>query len=204
MGEKKKRNLKPVETWSVHNAGEETVQELTKFAKAQRGRFTRNGSEPDVVTSELVEKALRCVPRKADESRDQYIGRTHVPMRCALLDDYRRRNSKKRGGGRPHLGGDAVESLSQERTLSPEEVQSWWTDEFPVIAGRAGLNEREREVVELRVKDGLTQKEIAESLSVSLSSANRAWRVATGKLKEYLERPAEPRPKPEFKTPPEV
>jgi RNA polymerase sigma factor (TIGR02999 family) len=102
-------------------------------------------------------------------------------VRQALVDHARRRNSLKRGGW------TTVEALDgQEVALLPNEDQIIRLDEWLEDLGRA--DPRKAQVVQLRFFAGLTMKEIAGVLEVSIPTVERdcrtglAWLAA--KLKE--------------------
>jgi RNA polymerase sigma factor (TIGR02999 family) len=100
-------------------------------------------------------------------------------MRRVLVDAARRRNSDKRGGDRVQVTlSDAMKSIEK--------------DEADVIAlddalrRLAELNQRHCQIVELRYFGGLTEDEIAETLSVSARTVRRDWNLARAWLYREL------------------
>lgn len=86
-------------------------------------------------------------------------------MRQVLVDHARRRNAAKRGGGwaRTTLAsGDAVLDVDAAELLALDQALE-------------GLEERQREVVELRFFGGMEEEEIATLLGVSSRTVRRDW-----------------------------
>ena len=100
-------------------------------------------------------------------------------MRQILVDHARRRHADKRGGGAQHVTlGDPEAQLA----VPPEEL----------LALDAALNRlqeqdpRLRAVVEYRFFGGLTEKEIAEVLEVTLRTVQRDWIKARAWLHQEI------------------
>lgn len=98
-----------------------------------------------------------------------------------MVDEYRRRTAKKRGGGIPHLPID--ESLDIAANLR-RAGDPWSLDPAVLgslrdgIEGLRRINPRASTIVVLRFIWGLTNDEIAEMLDMSERTVKRDWRAA--------------------------
>ena len=90
-------------------------------------------------------------------------------MRRALVDHARARSTGKRGGLRVELKDDLV-------AVAPADLDVMALDEALTELGR--VDERQVRLVELRFFAGLTLQEAADTLGMSLATANRDWRFA--------------------------
>jgi RNA polymerase sigma factor (TIGR02999 family) len=111
------------------------------------------------------------------ENRRHLFGAFAEAMRQILVESARRRNARKRGGGRERVPLEAVEVAAEDPSvdvLTLDRVLPEFEREDP----RAG------EVVRLRVYAGLTEDVIAELLGVSTKTVQRDWNYA----KAWLQR----------------
>ena len=101
-------------------------------------------------------------------------------MRQVLIDHARRRNADKRGGDRQREElddlADHVRGASQIEVLSLHEALDALAAEYP----------RKAEVLQMRLFGGCEMAEIAEALSVSLSTVERDSRLGVAWLHDYL------------------
>ena len=104
-------------------------------------------------------------------------------IRRILVDHARARAALKRGGGADRLELDDVLSVAAGPTEDPVDLVA--LDE--VLAELAELDETQARVVELRFFGGLSNIEIAELLSCSTRTVERAWRCAQTWLRWRLE-----------------
>jgi RNA polymerase sigma factor (TIGR02999 family) len=91
-------------------------------------------------------------------------------MRRILVDRARRRSAAKRGGGRRRV----ELNLADPATSPPDGLLA--LDE--ALASLAAEDARKAELVKLRFFAGLTSREAAEVLGVSLATAERWWAYA--------------------------
>ena len=111
-------------------------------------------------------------------SRRHFFAAAAKAMRWIVVDQARRRNAEKRGGGL-----NAV-TLSERLAAAPQDEE--------VLALHDGLdvldqlNPRQREVVELRYFIGLEFSEVAELLDCSERTAKREWERARAFLHALL------------------
>lgn len=105
------------------------------------------------------------------KNRAQFFAVAAQAMRRILIDYAEARNAEKRGGGAPFVTlGEASASVDSnvDELLTIDRAMS----------RLSAMDERQGRVIELRFFGGLTFKEIAEVLGVSLASVNRDWRTA--------------------------
>ena len=105
-------------------------------------------------------------------------------MRQVLVDQARKRKSAKRGGEwvRTTLsGGEQAVELDPDELIALDEALN-------------ELDERSRQIVELRFFAGLEELQVAELLGVSDRTVRREWTKARAKLYKrlYLEKPEKP------------
>ena len=114
------------------------------------------------------------------QNRAQFFGICAQLMRRILVDFARSHRSQKRGGGIPALQLDEALIVSREQGAD-------------LVALDEALNElaekdsRKSRVVELRFFAGLTTKETAHVLQVSVETVMRDWRLAKAWLWRQLE-----------------
>jgi len=113
--------------------------------------------------------------------RRQFMAFASKVMRSVLIDHARRRGSAKRGGDR--------ERVPMEVAL--EESAASGIDALDLATALEALQHEEprlAQIVELRFFGGLSMDECASVMEVSLSTAERSWRLARIWLREALER----------------
>jgi RNA polymerase sigma factor (TIGR02999 family) len=100
-------------------------------------------------------------------------------MRHILVDYARARNAKKRPDRRLEISLTEVDVIGAER---PEDVLA--LDE--ALSRLESVDPRASRVVELRYFIGLSEREAAEALGVSLSTLKRDWSFARAWLLDQL------------------
>ncbi|MCB9891480.1 MAG: sigma-70 family RNA polymerase sigma factor [Planctomycetes bacterium] len=105
--------------------------------------------------------------------------RAAILMRRILVDHARRKKSLKRGGGAQRVELVHVDPEQQDRTLDVLVLEE-------ALERLEHRNERQHRIVVLQFYGGLTQKEIAEHLGVSLRTVESDWRAAQIWLRENL------------------
>jgi RNA polymerase sigma factor (TIGR02999 family) len=121
----------------------------------------------------------------AGPGRENWASRTHFfsaaaeAMRRILVDQARRKTSKKRGGGQ------TVEELHESRIEMPAP-----SEEVLAVGEALVLLEKHdavaAEVVKLRYFAGLTVPEVAEFLRMSPRTVDRHWAFARAWLKQII------------------
>jgi RNA polymerase sigma factor (TIGR02999 family) len=135
------------------------------------------GETPDQTlqpTALVHEAYLRLVgPADAErwDNRGHFFAAAAEAMRRILVENARRKNRAKHGGGRQRVSLDAAVSVQQapdEDLVALDEALTRLTAYDPVKA----------EVVKLRFFAGLTMPEIATTLNLSLATVERYWTFA--------------------------
>jgi RNA polymerase sigma factor (TIGR02999 family) len=113
--------------------------------------------------------------------RGHFFGAAAVAIRRILIENARRKQSQKRGGGfmRHELHDDLPPSLPepQEDLLALDEA----------LQKLAGVHSQAAELVQLLYFGGLTLPEAAETLDVSPRTAGRLWAFARAWLRREIE-----------------
>ena len=153
--------------------------ELHRIAR----RYMRNERAGHTLqTSALINEAyLRLIDAQQVrwQNRAHFFGIAAQLMRRVLVDFARSRGYKKRGGGAFQVSLDETMVITKERG---EDLVA--LDE--ALSALSELDERKGRVVEMRFFGGLSEKEIAEALRVSLETVRRDWRLAKSWLRRRL------------------
>ena len=115
------------------------------------------------------------------ESRGHFFAAAAEAMRRILVENARRKHSRKRGGGLARQAIDPAQIATPEipdNLLALDEALNKLAATDPQAAG----------LVKLRYFAGLTIKQAAEVLGVSVRTANSHWAYARAWLKTELER----------------
>lgn len=145
-------------------------------------RLRLERSDHTLNTTAVVHEAyLKLVDQATATWRDRahFFAVSARVMRHLLIDHARERKADKRGGGAIHIPLD--ERLVGEQGSTIELLA---LDEALTALGRH--DDRLEQVVECRFFGGMTMKETAETLGVSLSTTERHWRRARAYLYEAL------------------
>jgi RNA polymerase sigma-70 factor, ECF subfamily len=168
------------------NAGDqEACAQLMALAYEQVRRIAENalrGSPgatltPTELCHEALIKLLGATP--AYENRKHFFGVIAKAVRQVLVDAARKRLSEKSGAQIQHVALTEAHDCAEETDTSLLKVDMALADLFRD-------NPRRGEVVELVYFGGFTQEQVAESLSLSLSSVERDLRFARAWLKVAL------------------
>ncbi len=144
--------------------------------------------------TELINEAyLRLVDRKSYwwKDRRQFFSSLADLMRQILVDHARRRRAAKRGGGEPKLPLEegALPALERDTDLIALD---------DALKELKEISEQRYRIVMLWFFVGLTQKEIARELGISINTVGRQWQAARRWLKRRIERSdSDPDPDPE-------
>lgn len=153
-----------------------------------RRQLRRREGDVELRTTELVhETYLKMAGQEwADwEDRAHFYAVAARAMRQVLVDDARRRHAEKRGGDRRRV---TLATRHLRCRIRPAEVVA--LDQ--ALDRLDALDERLREVVELRFFGGMTGREIARALDVSTRTVERDWVKARLFLHRQLHPDGEP------------
>ncbi len=121
------------------------------------------------------------------ENRRHFFGAASRAMRHILVDNARRKERGKHGGGRqrePVEFGDLPAIETDDELLDLHEALERFAVHDPQKA----------ELVELRFFGGLTLEQAAECLGISPSTADRGWRYARAWLYDAMSGDESPKP----------
>jgi len=170
------------------NDGDQTALErLIPLVHAELHRIARRYMRNEraghtLQTSALINEAyLRLIDAQQVhwQNRAHFFGIAAQLMRRGLVDFSRSRSYKKRGGGAFQVSLDETMVITNERG---EDLVA--LDE--ALSALSELDERKGRVVEMRFFGGLSEKEIAEALTVSQETVRRDWRLAKSWLRRRL------------------
>ncbi|HZZ71431.1 MAG TPA: ECF-type sigma factor [Pirellulales bacterium] len=158
-------------------------QELRKLAAA---RMTQEKPGQTLNATALVHEAyLRLVGDQSFDGRGHFFAAAAEAMRRILVDNARRKNLPKHGGGRRRVDLDAA-----HRVLESTDDLLRLDDALDRLAAE---DSTAVEIVKFRLFAGLSVEEAAEALGLARSTAYRHWTFARAWLRCELgdESPAE-------------
>jgi len=154
-------------------------QELRRLAAWHFQRERPNHTmQPTALVNELYLKLFAGEP-VGWQNRAHFFAVAAQQMRRILIDHARAQRAEKRGGGEVRLSLDEVNGLT-----APREEQLLEIDR--ALDELAKLDQRCARVVELRFFAGLTEKEAAEVLGISVATLKRDWDFARAWLINQL------------------
>ena len=120
-----------------------------------------------------------------DQTRVNWQGKTHFKAVAAqamgrlLVDHARARNREKRGGGWRRVSLYDAFQLSERNDLDALSLQD-------ALEKMRSLDDRQAQVVELRLFGGLSSEESARILGVSVRTVERDWKMGQAWLRREL------------------
>lgn len=145
--------------------------ELRRIASAFLQDENRNHT---LLTTDLVHEAfLKMVgsDQQTYENRAHFFSIAANSMRQILVDEARKRNAQKRGGGAAKVSldeGAILTDANADQLVALDEA----------MKALAEFDQQMGQIVELRFFAGLTIEEVADVLSISVSTVKRDWNVA--------------------------
>ena len=168
-----------------HNALESITPILYNELRVLASKYLRGEyGKRTIQTTELVHEAYLKLIGGTDlslENRRDFFCIAANSMRQILVDNSRKRNAAKRGGGATKIYLDEAPAISAEIN---DEILA--LDE--ALSRLAIFDKRLCRVVELKYFSGLQIEEIAEALSVSPTTVKRDWSLAKAWLYRELEK----------------
>lgn len=163
--------------WSDGN--EAALEHLTPLVYGELHRLAhrymnRERANHTLQTSALVNEAFI---RLVDQRNVKWNNRAHFfaiaaqMMRRILVDQARSHLYAKRGAGAVHVSLDKEGLISNERTAEVTELDE-------ALTKLESIDPQQARVVELRFFGGLTIKETAEVMGISIDMVKREWHTA--------------------------
>ena len=153
--------------------------ELRRLAAA---RLANERTDHTLDATALVHEAyLRLIGDQRFEGRAHFFAAAAEAMRRVLVDHSRNRARLKRGGGKNRIDLDRLTdpaSATDEDLLALDDCIDGLAQHYPQAA----------ELVKLRFFAGMTLDEAAETMGLSLRTANRHWAFARAWLAAALAR----------------
>ncbi len=153
-----------------------------RLRRIARGQLARNRRGQTLDTTSLVHEAYF---QMVEETGVDWQNRSHFYAICAramrriLVDYARQRSAQKRGSGKAHL------TLEPERLAFEQQAEQVLAVDL-ALESLASFNERLARLVECRYFAGLTERETAGALGISLRTAQRDWSRARAWLLKEL------------------
>jgi RNA polymerase sigma factor (TIGR02999 family) len=136
--------------------------------------------QPTALVHEAALRVLRTDAIVQFGGRGAFFGAMATAMRRVLIDHARRRRAERRQGQRRRVPLDeVVDSLEVTHRLKLLDLDN-------ALVELEGLDARQSAVVVQRFFGGFELKEIADHLSVSLSTVEKNWRLARAWLRQRL------------------
>lgn len=154
-------------------------EELRRLAES---RMRRAAPGQTLQPTALVHEAYLRLVRGEDpgwSGRGHFFGAAARAMRNIMVEQARRYQTQKRGGGRkaaPLDGEPAEAPVDPAETLALDET----------LNRLERLDSRKAQIVSLRVYAGLTNEQIASALEISSRTVEREWRFARAWLRREL------------------
>jgi len=154
-------------------------EDLRRIARRQLARHRVKGT---LNTTALVHEAYL---KLVDQTRVEINDRNHFfaiaarAMRQIIIDFARKRTAQKRGGGRQPISLDKVQIAVVEQAELLVAIDS-------ALEKLSSLNKRLTRVFECRYFAGLSEKETAEALAMSLRTVQRDWMKGKAWLRREL------------------
>jgi RNA polymerase sigma-70 factor (ECF subfamily) len=169
----------------LDHAGERLVH-LTRKMLAGFESVHRYEQTDDVLQNALV-RLTRALRECAPEDSRHFFRLAALQIRRELVDLARRYSGKGmrslEGGGTEEPSEREAELTPSEHTNDPRRVAEW--TEFHRLVQE--LPDKEREVVDLLLYNGLSQQEAAEVMQVDVRSIKRYWQRARLSLFDKLQ-----------------
>ena len=153
--------------------------ELRKLAGA---KMAQERSDHTLNATALVHEAYLRLVGDGDENRwdnqGHFFAAAAEAMRRILVENARRKQAEKHGGGRVRVDLENAEPAAgtTEHLVALDEALTRLADDEPEVAT----------IVELRYFGGLTIEQAAASAKISVSTANRHWSYAKAWLYQEL------------------
>lgn len=157
-------------------SAEERLAEIT-YAELRRTaqhlmKFEKNGTlQPSALVNEAYLRLTRNNALGTFPNRAYFFAAAAKSMRRILIEAARRKQSLKAGGEFERLPMDRMLAVFQERSIDIVALDD-------ALDELEELNPQQHQIVQLRWFVGLSVKEVASVLEISVSSVESGWRIA--------------------------
>ncbi len=165
------------------NAADELLPQVyAELRRLAQARMEKLPPGQTLQATALVHEAFMRLVGDQDpgwDSRGHFFAAAAESMRQILVDQARRKNRVKHGGGKKRIDFDAIEvpfTSSPDEILALDEAIERLRDDDP----------RKAQIVTLRCFAGLNREETAAAMDVSLSTVDREWRYIVARLYKEL------------------
>ncbi len=153
--------------------------ELRRLAQARLARLPPGNT---LQATALVHEAYMKLVGRCDpgwEGQRHFFGAAAEAMRQLLVDQARRKDRVKHGGGKRRID---IESIDVPFVSSPDEVLA-----IDAALERLRADDpRKAQILTLRSFGGLSREETAAAMGISASTVDREWRYITARLHNEL------------------
>lgn len=159
---------------------------LRELAAAHMNRERSDHTlQPTALVNEAAAKLLKGKLLRHATDRASFLATASSAMRAILVDHARKRSAAKRPTGK--LGDrvpleNVLECFEREQGLDVEALDE-------AMQQLNSFSPRQHEIVMLHFFGGLTFREIASHLGVSLSTVEKDWKFARAWLRKTMDRP---------------
>jgi RNA polymerase sigma factor (TIGR02999 family) len=155
--------------------------ELRQLAAAKLAREPAGQTlQPTALVHEAYLRLVDGEPEQKFNGRGHFFGAAAEAMRRILIDQARRKQAEKRGGGRARVDLDDLAPAAGDRTNDLLALDD-------ALAHLSEVDPQAGELVKLRYFGGLTIKEAAAVLGVSPRTADSLWAYARAWLLDQLD-----------------
>jgi RNA polymerase sigma factor (TIGR02999 family) len=177
------RILSAIEQGDLHAAGQLLPLVYDELRSLAAQKMAQEASGQTLQATALVHEAyVRLVDVDRVQhwnSRGHFYAAAAEAMRRILVENARRKKALRRGGNRQRLNLDLAEPAAPQRSddlLALDEA----------LEKLAAKDRGKAEVVKLHYFAGLTMEQTAETLAISLATANRWWNYARAWLHQEI------------------
>jgi RNA polymerase sigma factor (TIGR02999 family) len=157
---------------------ERVYDELRRGARGQRRRW---GGNPSLQTTALANEAYLKLVEQGEQSwktRSHFFAVAAQAMRYLLINEARRRQAQKRGGGAHKVSLEELREVLGREVVAGEERAEVLIVLDEALTGLDAAHPRAARGVACRFFVGMTIEETAEALGVSAATVSRDWTFA--------------------------
>jgi RNA polymerase sigma factor (TIGR02999 family) len=154
-------------------------QELRQLAEHLMRTERKVTLQPTALANEVFLRLAGTPAMQNPPDRAYFFASASKAMRRILVDEYRRRSARKRGGDMERHSLDVILERYDQQSINLVELDNALDD-------LEALSPRQAQVVHLRWFMELTVHEVADSLKISISTVEADWRAARAFLRIQL------------------